>query len=242
LKKARVDKQKEEAETWQANEKIKAEGKRLREEKEKELSMRIGVDSKREKEDVLDKEIPPPMGMFSKFLPPRRTLTLAQDPLDTTVRIRFSLKTHPSLNTPQAISTLLSRFGPTDQASIVLSTNLKGKKDKPPKTGSALVPFKQIGDAFAAVCASERKDLGLDGIKISWVRGAEPAILEWLRKLGKLSRPADASASRERQPSGISSAQEGGVKAELPQNQAKSSSTPFSSFPSTFVRLPFPSV
>jgi DnaJ family protein C protein 17 len=148
------------------------------------------------------------------------------DPLDTTIRIRFPLKTYSQLKTPQAISTLLSRFGATDESSIVISTNLKGKKDKAPKMGSALVPFKQIGDAFAAVCASGKKDLGLDGIKLNWVRGEEPAILEWLRKMGKLNSGT-----------GSSHLVAGGIRAELPQNQTRSSSDPFSSFPSTLVRL-----
>jgi len=54
-----------------------------------------------------------------------------------------------------------SRFRPTDESSIVLSLSLKSKTpskaSKSPKTGSALVPFKQIRNAFAAVCASEPK-------------------------------------------------------------------------------------
>lgn len=168
-------------------------------------------------------------------------LTRLPDSLDTTVQIRFPLKTYSQLNTPQAISNFLSRFGATDESTIVLSTNLKGKKekvDKAPKMGKALVPFKQIGDAFAAVCASGRKDLGLDGIKISWVRGEEPAILEWLRKMGKLSPPS-ASASRHQNQSQTTSetGSAGEIKVEPPQNQTKDSSVPFSSFPSSFVRL-----
>ena len=71
LKKARVDKRKEEAEAMLANEKIKAEGKKLREEKEKELKMRMRmrmeVGSKQGREDVLDEEVPPPMGLSQDF-------------------------------------------------------------------------------------------------------------------------------------------------------------------------------
>lgn len=63
FKKSRVDKRKEEAETSLANEKIKAEGKRLREEREMELRMKTEVDSKRRHGDVPDEEVPPPMGM-----------------------------------------------------------------------------------------------------------------------------------------------------------------------------------
>ena len=162
-------------------------------------------------------------------------LTLVSDPLDTTVRIRFPLKKHSNLTTPQDISIMLSRFGATDESSIVLSTNLKGKQEKAekaPKTGSALVAFKQIGDAFAAVCASERKDSNLDGIKINWVRGEEPAILEWLRKMGKLNRPSgDQKQSCSTMPGTSLGAEEVNAE-ELPRNQ---SNTSFSTFPSSFV-------
>jgi len=142
------------------------------------------------------------------------------------------LKTYPKLNTPQSIATFLSLFGATDESSIVLSVNLRQKKDKPQKTGSALVPFKRIGDAFAAVCASERKDMGMDGVKISWIKGDEPAILAWLRRMGKLNgAPKDSQST----PTSEFKSSGGETKAELPQNQSGSSSIPFSSFPSSFV-------
>jgi len=101
-----------------------------------------------------------------------------------------------------------------------------------------LVPFKQIGDAFAAVCASERKDLGLDRIKISWVRGEEPAILGWLKKMGKLGKPSDSREEKQSSTTsekGSSYRKEEGTNADLPKNQAK---RPFSSFPSSFPEDP----
>jgi len=160
-----------------------------------------------------------------------KPVTLVSDPLDTTVRIRYPLKDYPTMNTPQSIAAFLSHFGATDETSIVLSTNLRQKKDKPPKTGSALVPFKRIGDAFAAVCASERKDMGMNGVKISWVKGDEPAILAWLKRMGKLNGAPNPRKDNQSTP-----ASGGGTKGGLPQNQPCSSSTPFSSFPSSFVR------
>jgi len=74
----------------------------------------------------------------------------------------------------------------------------------------------------------------LDGIKISWVRGEEPAVLEWLRTMGKLGRPPGAFDSREEKKSsttskkGTSHQTEEGTEADLPQKN------PFSSFPSSF--------
>ncbi|KAF9485068.1 DnaJ-domain-containing protein [Pholiota conissans] len=223
FKKARMEKQKEEVETWRETERIKEEGKRLREQKEKEMWEKLHP---KQEEMVVeheeDEDAPPPM-----------------DPLDTTIRLKYPLKTYPNLTTPSSIATFLSRFGATDESSIVLSSSIKHKTDadksaKAPKTGSALVPFKQIGDAFAAVCASGRKDLGMDGIKITWVNGKEPQVLAWLKRMGKLGTPSASTPTPAKQ-GAATPPKEGGIKAELPQNQSRNSSDgPFSSFPSTF--------
>ena len=239
FKKARTDKQKEEVETWRETERIKEQGKIMREQKEKELQkMMKGKHEEKEVAKEEDEEAPPAMGAFllakSFLFNPYSTV----DPLDTTIRLKYPLKAYPNLTTPTAISTFLSRFGPTDESSIVLSLSLKNKTstkpDKTPKTGSALVPFKQIGNAFAAVCASGRKELGMDGVKVTWVNGKEPAILGWLRKMGKLGG-IGAGTGTQKQPVSPSS-MDAGIKAELPQNKTRdSSSAPFSSFPSSFV-------
>ena len=239
FKKARTDKQKEEVETWRETERIKEQGKIMREQKEKELQqMMKGKQEDVTKEREEDEEAPPAMGallLAKSFLFSSHPIV---DPLDTTIRLKYPLKAYPNLTTPTAISTFLSRFGPTDESSIVLSLSLKNKTstkaDKAPKTGSALVPFKQIGNAFAAVCASGRKELGMDGVKVTWVNGKEPAILGWLRKMGKLGGVGTGTGTL-KQPVSPSST-DAGIKAELPQNQTReSSSAPFSSFPSSFV-------
>jgi DnaJ homolog subfamily C member 17 len=116
---------------------------------------------------------------------------------DTTVRLKYTLTTHPTLTTPAALSAFLSSFGETDTSAIVLSLKPKAQKkaaqnppkptaDRPLKYGTALVPFKKIGDAFNAVCASGNEERGLGGVDVAWVEGKEPPILGWLRKLGKL--------------------------------------------------------
>jgi DnaJ family protein C protein 17 len=245
FKKARMEKQKEEVETWRETERIKEEGKKLREQKEKEMWEKMHTPKQEEPTIEEDEDAPPAMGKSSMIIyiylfnynlnPPK-----SADPLDTTVRLKYPLKTYPNLTTPSSIAAFLSRFGATDEPSIVLSSSIKPKTDaekptKAPKTGSALVPFKQIGEAFAAVCASGRKDLGLDGVKITWVNGKEPQVLGWLRRMGKLGTPSPAPPKQAGEPT-PSLANDGGLKAQLPQNQPKSSSdTPFSSFPSTFV-------
>jgi DnaJ family protein C protein 17 len=164
------------------------------------------------------------------------------DSLDTTVKLKFSLKTHPSLTSAESISALLSRFGATDIDSIVLSIKpTKKQPDKPPRYGTALVPFKQIGNAFAAVCGSGRKELGLDGVEIAWVGGKEPAILGWLKRMGKLStsgtsNPSTVTPTLTSESSYFKNAGVGATKADLPQNQSRNTASGYSSFPSTFVR------
>ena len=152
------------------------------------------------------------------------------------------MKTYPSLTSAESIAALLSRFGATDIDSIVLSIKpTKKQPDKPPKYGTALVPFKQIGNAFAAVCGSGRKELGLDGLEIAWVGGKEPAILGWLKRTGKLStsgtsNPSTVTPTPTSESPYFKSAGIGGTKADLPQNQSRSTASGYSSFPSTFVR------
>jgi DnaJ homolog subfamily C member 17 len=117
----------------------------------------------------------------------------------------------------------MSPFGTIDTDSVALTI-------KPPKFASAAVTFKQIGDAFAAVCASGRKIDGLDGIEVGWLGGKEPEIIGWLKKMGKLGAPPPKKQDNFNG--------EKGQTAELPQNQQTASGAGgFSSFPETFVSL-----
>ncbi|KAJ6482166.1 hypothetical protein C8R47DRAFT_1322071 [Mycena vitilis] len=167
FKKAKMEQQRDEATRWHETEKIKDEGRRLREERENDLRKR---EAEMRQAPEHDFEAP------------------SLSPLDTTVRLRFKLSAHPNLTTPTALTALLAPFGATDADSIVISSKAPKKSpDKPAKHATALVPFKQIGAAFAAVCASRRADRGLDGVEVGWVGGKEPEILGWLKKMGKLS-------------------------------------------------------
>lgn len=130
-------------------------------------------------------------------------------PLDTTVRLKYSATALPHLTTPESLAALLGPFGKTDTDSIVLSIKTKASKKKKPspdevKLGTALIPFKRIGDAFAAVCASGLKERGLEGVQISWAgnSGGEPDLICWLKRHGKLGAPLEAA--KEQKPSGSS--------------------------------------
>ena len=127
-------------------------------------------------------------------------------PLDTTVRLKYSATTLPHLATSESLAALLQPFGDTDTGSIVLSIKTKTSKKKKissdeVRLGTALVPFKRIGDAFAAVCASGIKDRGLEGVQITWAgnSGEEPELIAWLKRHGKLG--VSSQASKEQKPS-----------------------------------------
>lgn len=62
FKKARMEKQKEEVETWRDTEKIKEEGKRLREQKEKELREKMHPKKDEPTQEEEDEDAPPAMG------------------------------------------------------------------------------------------------------------------------------------------------------------------------------------
>ena len=158
------------------------------------------------------------------------------------MKVKYSLSSHPDLTTSDALAALLKQFGDIDAPSIVLSLKSPKKApSKPPKSGVALVPFRQIGDAFAAVCASGRTDRGLDGVEIGWAEGKEPPILGWLKKKGMLDmrkvKPSSEEVAKERNHS--ISATTGKTEALLANASKSSGLSSFSSFPESFVR-PFP--
>ncbi|KAF8637915.1 hypothetical protein AX17_002537 [Amanita inopinata Kibby_2008] len=232
FKKARVEKQKEEAARWHETERIKEEGRKLREQKELEIKRRqaeVEAAALSAAEAIRDEDEPP-----------------ALDPLDTTVRVKFTLKIHPELTTPSAIASLLSSFGSIDADSIVLSLKASKKstpEDKKPKYGTALVPFKQIGNAFAAVCATGKPERGLAGVEITWVGGKEPQILGWLKKMGKLGGPPQINNPTQDYKPSESSTDSQNQRASSPQAKMRRSGAgtgSFSSFPSTFPDLSKP--
>ncbi|KAF9260829.1 DnaJ-domain-containing protein, partial [Marasmius fiardii PR-910] len=213
FKKAKVEKAKEEAARWEQAEKIKDEGRRLREEKQKQLEKELEV--RKYKESRLEDVEAPVL-----------------DSTDTTIRIKYNLTEHPTLINKEVIAALLKSFGETDSETIVVSLKPPKKAPhKPPKYGTALVPFKRIGDAFAAVCASGRPERGLRGIEIGWVGGKEPQILSWLKKMGKLGTPSPGASPT----TWAEETKRDAEQASLPQMQTTTSAPgSFSSFPDTF--------
>jgi DnaJ homolog subfamily C member 17 len=130
---------------------------------------------------------------------------------------------------------LLTPFGETDVGSILLSSpTAPPKPGKKPKKTTAVVPFRQLGHAFAAVCASGRAEQGLEGIEVGWAEGKEPAVIGWLRARGALG------SGEAQQTNGKGSGNgEGKVKAGLPQESSgmaeDNHAGGFSSFPASFV-------
>ena len=108
--------------------------------------------------------------------------------MDTTVKIKWTFLSRPSITTREDVAALLRPFGAVESSEIVLS--LKPPLPKKPKRGTALIPFKQIGDAFAAVCSTGSVACGLKDIDVSWAEGKEPDLIGWLKKMGKLGGEA----------------------------------------------------
>lgn len=144
FKKARVQKQKEELEVYHQTERIKEEGRRMREErekaaKEKEKEMLGEEEHKQEDSLDLDSELePPPLGFFlpNRFQDPY-TNSSTIDQFDTTVRLKYSLKSHLDLTTKQDIASYLSPFGAVDVDSIVFSMKTKKSKSKSKGSGES---------------------------------------------------------------------------------------------------------
>lgn len=160
---------------------------------------------------------------------------------DTTVKVKFTLSIHPELAERSALFSLISKFGAVDESTIVFSVKPSKKApQKPAKFGTAIVEFKQIRDAFGAVCASNRKDRGMEGVEVTWVAGKEPPILGWLRGQGMLGGSETTKATSSSTNATPSS---GDLLAALNAKIAKSKpQASFSSFPESFVSRAFLSV
>ncbi|KAF7798467.1 hypothetical protein EIP86_009688 [Pleurotus ostreatoroseus] len=218
FKKAKVEKEQKQKAVWRENERIMEEGRVLREQREKDMQKREDEAREREKSELE----PPSLGT-----------------LDTTVRLKYPLSSRPTLTTPESLSNLLSQFGATETSEIVVS--LKPLPPKKPKRGTALVAFKQVGDAFAAVCASGRAERNLQDIEVSWAEGKEPELIGWLKKMGKLggpSRPGSNISPPKPTPAAASVSQIPSNGTPPEQSKSASDSTPFSTFPASFPDIP----
>ena len=211
FKKTRVEQKKKQQEIYRENETLMEQGRRLREQKEKEMQQR--EEARKTAETLLDE--PPSLGEMGASLSISDPITRSEHPLiyrhlgplDTTIRLKYSATALPHLTTSESLAALLEPFGKTDTDSIVLSIKTKASKKKSAsdevKLGTALVPFKRIGDAFAAVCASGVKERGLEGVQISWAgnSGGEPELIGWLKRHGKLGAPSEATKEQKPSPS-----------------------------------------
>ena len=226
FKKAKLDKEAKQKEMWRENEKIMEEGRILREQREKELRRREEEAEERERrvrEEERNEFEPPALGEYTlEHIMTYHSYFSHPGTLDTTVRLKYPISSHPHLITANAISTLLSPFGAVDSDDIVMS--IKPPPPKKPKRVVALVPFKQVGDASAVVCASGREDRGLKDVEVAWAEGKEPELIGWLKRIGKLGSQPTKAASSPSTPS-------------PEKSSSQSADTSFSSFPSTFVSL-----
>ncbi|KAH6917937.1 DnaJ domain-containing protein [Coprinopsis sp. MPI-PUGE-AT-0042] len=240
FKKARVEKAQEEARVRYETEHIKDQGRKLVEERERKLR-----EAERAEREEKEREKAALRRMAEDVDEPP-----ALDQFDTTVRLKYALKHHGDLTDKEAIAAFLAPFGAVDVDSIVFSMKARkskktGESSAAPTHATALVPFKTIGDAYGAVCASSApatsplsKKVDMKGMEIGWVSGKEPAILGWLKKMGKLPDPAETKADMASPPAesrGGSSAAPSGTGTPsfsfATEDEKPKGSMPFSSFP-----------
>jgi len=206
FKKARMAKEQGKVARDNENERIREEGRRIREQRERERELqeleRERARWKPELEEMNGEDTVPPLG-----------------DLDTTIRVKYPLSSYSVLSTASALAAHLQRYGEIDDGAVVMSQKVKKpKKSKGQAEGetlvTALVPFNQLGAAFAVVSsAALLKERGMD---VAWAGGSEPPILSWLRERGELR---GSTAQR----------------ANSPQTKTAPEGSTFSSFPSSFV-------
>ncbi|KAI1793696.1 DnaJ-domain-containing protein [Ganoderma leucocontextum] len=206
--KARVRKEAENK-RQRENQRIMEEGRQLREQRERELQKRgqerEALQQKAQQETNAGVG-PPPSG-----------------PLDTTVRVKWTLSSRLALVDAASIAAVLTPFGAIDKSSIVLSPKLTAPKK--PKRRTALVPFTEIGAAFAAVCASGRAEHGLQDIEVTWAGGAEPELIGWLKKTSQLGGTANGRPPPS--PHGVSSTPTPGLATPASEDAFSSSLSTF---------------
>lgn len=199
FKKSRLEAENEREMARREEERIKEEGRRMMKEREERATARVSEQSREAKGKERERVDAPPLGQcpcFSFRYPISLVSPRAAGPLDTTIRLKYSLIDHPTLSTVEGLTASMQAFGIVDRASIVLSIKPNKKNpSKPAKAATALVPFSKVSDAFAAVMASGRKDEGLEGVNIDWVEGKEPELVTWLKEHGQLGTSLKSSFS-----------------------------------------------
>jgi len=125
LKKARTKRREEEVKRWANVERVKDEGKRMMEEREREIRIRE-EEAERSRIPVEEEDIPPTIGIQS--VPVFRFSIDLYHCRRTRHNNPTKIYPHepPTLTTPSSLKSLLSPFGPTDEALTFLSL-------KPPK-------------------------------------------------------------------------------------------------------------
>jgi DnaJ homolog subfamily C member 17 len=107
---------------------------------QKRMEQELEEQKTKQKQAGLELE-PPAFGMLSMTFGNKSIL----EPTDTTVRIKYTPRTGLT-----AFASLFARFGETEILVVSLKP-LKKASQKPPKYGTALIPFTKISDAISTV-------------------------------------------------------------------------------------------
>lgn len=99
-------------------------------------------------------------------------------PLDTTVRLKWQRKLHPSFELDEEAITTKLPVNKSSIESIVISTKMAANPKL--KSGTAMVALKTLTAAVTLVDASSKGSL--EGVEISWAGGQEPEVIQKARE------------------------------------------------------------
>lgn len=157
-------------------ERLKEEGRKLRESRENQAQTQVADELKLRKEKEKERK------ELERKLQNQRDGIVELGPLDKTLKIKWLKALHPTLSSTEAITSYLERLlhpSKPDIESIVVSSKtlanpLKGKY------GSGVIAFKTLSAAVRLVKGKRKareSDGDWKGFEVDWAAGSPPAVL-----------------------------------------------------------------
>lgn len=157
-------------------ERLKEEGRKLREARETQAQTAMADELKERKEQEKQKK------EMERKLQNQRDGIVELGPLDKTLKIKWLKSLHPSLTSTEAITHYVERLlqpSKPDIESIVISSKTLANPSKG-KYGSGVIAFKTLAAAVRLVKGKRKareSDGEWEGFEVDWAAGSPPAVL-----------------------------------------------------------------
>ncbi|GAA5996097.1 hypothetical protein JCM5350_008294 [Sporobolomyces pararoseus] len=157
-------------------ERLKEEGRKLRESRENQAQTQVADELKLRKEKEKERK------ELERKLQNQRDGIVELGPLDKTLKIKWLKALHPTLSSTEAITTYLERLlhpSKPDIESIVVSSKTLANSSKG-KYGSGVIAFKTLSAAVRLVKGKRKareSDGDWKGFEVDWAAGSPPAVL-----------------------------------------------------------------